>query len=59
VPATTRVLPFFIVKCGEQSLEVFTARAAGAQMRGDAGVPLLHRTAGGGQLAANGYIGED
>jgi hypothetical protein len=44
---------------GQQPVEVFTARAAGAQMRGDAGIPLLHRTAGGGQLAANGYIGED
>src|SRR5215467_4876862 len=38
---------------GQQPVEVFTARAARAQVRGDAGVALLHRGAGSGQFGVD------
>src|SRR5215469_13304752 len=42
-----------VAQGGQQSVEVVTARAAGAQVRRDAGVELLCRTAGGGQLGVD------
>ena len=42
-----------VVKGGQQFVEVLTARAARAQVRRDAWVPLLHRTAGGGQFGVD------
>ncbi len=34
-----------VAEGGQRPFEVITARAASAQVRGDAWVPLLHRTA--------------
>jgi uncharacterized membrane protein YdfJ with MMPL/SSD domain len=39
-----------VAQRGQQPVEVFPARAASAQVRGDAGVALLHRIASGSQL---------